>query len=112
MNLRLRYTLLADGSSDRTLLPLLNWLLEQVHPDIHIQPQFASRVPSTGMSLVQRVHLAMRLYPCDVLFIHRDAERETLAARVERNPHPGRSHRAHLHTCRTCSHDRSLAAVQ
>lgn len=83
MNLRLRYTLLADGSSDRTLLPLLNWLLEQVHPDIHIQPQFASRVPSTGMSLVQRVHLAMRLYPCDVLFIHRDAERETLAARVE-----------------------------
>lgn len=83
MNLRLRYTLLADGSSDRTLLPLLNWLLEQVHPDIHIQPQFASQVPSTGLPLIQRVQLAMRLYPCDVLFIHRDAEKEEFSARVE-----------------------------
>jgi hypothetical protein len=81
--MRLRYTLLADGSSDRTLLPLLNWLLEQAHLDIHIQPQFASQVPSTGMSLVQRIQLAMRLYPCDVLFIHRDAEKETMAARVK-----------------------------
>ncbi len=81
--MRLRYTLLADGGSDRTLLPLLNWLLEQAHPDVHIQPQFASQVPSAGMSLVQRVQLAMRLYPCDVLFIHRDAEKETMAARIE-----------------------------
>lgn len=82
MSLRLRYTLLADGSSDRTLLPLLNWLLEQSCHDIHIQPQFARQVPSTGMSLGHRVQLAMRLYPCDVLFIHRDAEKEAFSARV------------------------------
>lgn len=76
----LRYTLLADGSSDRTLQPLINWLLEQAFPDIQIRPQFAGLVK--GKTLVERAHMAVKLYPCDVLFVHRDAEKMDFEARV------------------------------
>ena len=37
----LRYTLLADGSSDRTLIPVLDWLLDRYHPDIRYRDEFA-----------------------------------------------------------------------
>ena len=38
---QLRYTLMADGSSDRALLPILTWLLRQSCGQIPIQPEFA-----------------------------------------------------------------------
>lgn len=76
----LRYTLLADGSSDRTLQPLINWLLEQAYPDIQVRPQFAGSV--RGKTLDERAHQAIKLYPCDVLFVHRDAERMDFDNRV------------------------------
>ena len=78
----LRYTLVADGSSDSTLIPILNWLFDRYHPTITYRHEFAERVPSTGLTLEERANLATKLYPCDILFVHRDAERETLETRV------------------------------
>ncbi|WP_460504647.1 hypothetical protein [Hydrogenophaga soli] len=75
------YTLLADGSSDRTLQPLINWLLEQSHPDIQIRPQFAHRIQ--GHDLLDRALQAIKLFPCDVLFVHRDAEKLPFEDRVK-----------------------------
>ena len=72
----LRYTLLADGSSDRALIPILTWLLRQSCGAIPIQPEFADlrRLPHPPKKLSERIHWSVELYPCDLLFVHRDAE--------------------------------------
>jgi hypothetical protein len=75
----LRYTLACDGSSDRALHPILDWLLRQ-----HLAPDCALQ---SGLwhdtDLVARIREAVRLFPCDLLFVHRDAERESVAKRTE-----------------------------
>jgi hypothetical protein len=80
----LRYTLLSDGSSDRALLPLLNWLLRDMHVQRAIQPQWADlgRLPRTPKGLPDRIRKSIEFYPCDLLFVHRDAEREPLDTRL------------------------------
>jgi hypothetical protein len=74
-------TLVADGSSDRVLVPLLDMLLDEHCPGPYRSPQFAE-LPA-GMPLLQRIKQAIDLYPCDLLFVHRDAEKELPAARIE-----------------------------
>ncbi|HPO14570.1 MAG TPA: hypothetical protein PLI09_14095 [Candidatus Hydrogenedentes bacterium] len=83
----LRYTLLADGTSDRCLMQVINWTLEQI-PDLYnvsISSQFAdpfmlNMSPKDGE---EHVREAVRRYPCDVLFFHRDAEKEPRENRLE-----------------------------
>ncbi|WP_088253697.1 hypothetical protein [Fimbriiglobus ruber] len=77
------YTLQSDGPTDRMLLPILNWLLSVHLPDHAVTPQFAdlrSAQPTKG--LVNRIRMALFLYPCDVLFVHRDAENDDPGVRV------------------------------
>ena len=73
---RLRYTLVADGSSDRALLPILTWLLRQCCGAIPIQAEFADLrlLPRPPKELSERINRSVELYPCDLLFVHRDAE--------------------------------------
>lgn len=80
----LRYTLLSDGSSDRALIPLLTWLLRTHRVECAIQPKWADlrRVPKPPKKLSERIRLSLALYPCDLLFIHRDAEKEPHEVRV------------------------------
>lgn len=75
-------TLLADGSSDRVLLPLLEKLLDEHCPGPY-RLQFAEQLPAGTRTLHDRIGQALQLYPCDVLFVHRDAERELPGTRVE-----------------------------
>ncbi|NJL05989.1 MAG: hypothetical protein HC911_13995 [Chloroflexaceae bacterium] len=79
----LRYTLLTDGSSDQALLPILTWLLRELGVTFPIQPAWADLrcVPKPPRKLDQRIALAVELYPCELLFVHRDAEREDWATR-------------------------------
>ncbi|NJN31517.1 MAG: hypothetical protein HC824_14655 [Synechococcales cyanobacterium RM1_1_8] len=74
----LRYTLLAEGRSDRALLPILDWLLKLQLPDVAIQADFAdlSRLPHPPKELSERIRTSVELYPCDVLFVHRDADNQ------------------------------------
>lgn len=73
---RLRYTLVADGSSDRALLPILTWLLRQSCGAIPIEAEFADLrlLPRPPKELSERINQSVELYPCDLLFVHRDAE--------------------------------------
>jgi hypothetical protein len=83
--MELRYTLLSDGSSDRALIPILNWLLQIHLNDCAIRSEWAnlrSLNKSLTSTLEQRIRLSLDLYPCDLLFIHRDAEKEPHATRV------------------------------
>jgi hypothetical protein len=83
--MEIRYTLLSDGSSDRALIPILNWLLYTHLNDCAIQSQWADlrRLnKSLQNTFEKRIKLCLELYPCELLFIHRDAEREPHEIRV------------------------------
>jgi hypothetical protein len=76
--IELRYTLLADGSSDRALMPILTWALRQQGVVCAIQSTWADlgRLRKRPKTFVERIITAWQLYPCDLLCIHRDAERD------------------------------------
>jgi len=79
----IRYTLVSDGSSDAALVPILDWLLIQNGISHPIRSNWADlrRCPPIN-TLKERVRKSLDLYPCDLLFIHRDAEREERNNRV------------------------------
>lgn len=70
------YTLIGDGSSDRALVPILNWLLQESGVGCAIQPTWGdlSRLGRRPSSLAEKICRAFELYPCDLMFVHRDAE--------------------------------------
>lgn len=80
----LRYTLLTDGSSDIVLLPILTWLLRENHVLCPIQPVWAElrRLPRPPDKLPDKIRWSLNLYPCDLLFVHRDAEKQPRDTRV------------------------------
>lgn len=75
MNERLICTLVADGTSDKMLLQPITWLLYHHLPGWEIEVNFIdpNRLPHKG-SLADRLRSAVLVNPCDLLFIHRDAE--------------------------------------
>jgi hypothetical protein len=75
----MRSTLVTDGRSDKVLLPILGWLLGQ-RTTVPIELEWAD-LPRA--SLQERVQAAVALYPCELLFVHRDAERDPRARRVD-----------------------------
>ena len=80
----IRHTLVSDGVSDANLIPIIDWSLREaggVQVSQGTRAEFW-RLPSKPLNLVERVIRAMDLFPCDVLFVHRDAEREAPGARV------------------------------
>jgi hypothetical protein len=76
MTSTLRLTLLADGRSDACLLVLLRWLVGDALRDAQIESAFADLgvVRERPRTLHDRIRKAVELYPCDILFVHRDAE--------------------------------------
>jgi len=81
----IHYTLISDGSSDRALLPILTWVLREKGNANRIQPEWAdlSRLHSPPRTLRDRILISIDLYPCDLLFVHRDAETEDPEKRHE-----------------------------
>lgn len=79
----LRYTLLSDGSSDRALMAALDWLLRK-HSRNAFVGQWADLrlLPQPPQGLERRVELCLELYPCELLFVHRDAESASYEERV------------------------------
>ena len=79
----LRHTLVSDGASDANLIPIIDWSLREVG-DVQLSQGTRAefwRLPRKPSGLVERLVCAVDLSPCDVLFIHRDAEREMPATR-------------------------------
>lgn len=81
----LTFTLVTDGSSDAILSPILTWLLRVNGVTMAVRDQWADtrRVNlSRAPTLTDRLRVALDLYPCDLLCVHRDAEREPRERRV------------------------------
>jgi len=71
------YTLLADGTSDRALIPIIDWTIIAVTGGKFLPSGKAvdpGRVKTDASSLASRIRLAKELLPTDLLFVHRDAE--------------------------------------
>ena len=75
---RLRYTLISDGPTDACLIPIINWALKErgevelahgTHAELW-------RLPEPPRQLSGRICKAIELHPCEVLFVHRDAEKD------------------------------------
>ncbi len=80
------YTLLSEGSSDKALIPILDWLLHQILPEnISVNGKWADLrlLPDPPKSLEKKISLSVSLYPCNVLFVHRDADKSGYLKRKE-----------------------------
>ena len=75
---------MADGMSDRALMPILSWLLRKLCGSLLIQPEIADlrRINPSPRGLAERISRSVELYPCDLLFVHRDVERATIEDRL------------------------------
>ncbi|MCA9697460.1 MAG: hypothetical protein KC431_08040 [Myxococcales bacterium] len=78
-----RYVLIADGSSDACLRYPIEWLLRMNGLDDY-QGEWADLRP-LGLqttTLTERLRATLTHYHADLLFVHRDAEREPLTVRM------------------------------
>ncbi len=77
----IRYTLIADGSSDKALMNIIKWLLDDLYPTIPNKGTFGDfrnlQNPPKKGDVKMQIQYACRLYPFDILFYHRDAESDT-----------------------------------
>lgn len=76
---RLRFTLLGDGSSDEALIRHVDWLVRfHVAEEVAVEAMWADLrgLQPRPSGLKARMVAALEYYPCDLLFVHRDAERE------------------------------------
>jgi hypothetical protein len=80
---RIRYALLSDGSSDRMLMPILDWLLHRHCPNYALESEWADlgRLPRPPKTLPERIRVTLELYEPDLLFVHRDAEKQPFEQR-------------------------------
>lgn len=77
---RFTATLIAEGSSDQALVPLVEFVLD-AHCTVPHITSFAVNLPSGPLR--DRIAAALSLYPCDLLFVHRDADRSAVSDREE-----------------------------
>ncbi len=80
----LNFTLVADGTSDRALIWPLMWLLKHSLPNTSIRGALADTYQAVPKprTLLQKITYAVEFFPCDVLFVHRDAENEARSSRI------------------------------
>ena len=78
MRRQLTFSIIADGGTDQLLVPILQWAIHRLDPEVEIlEPGFSKR--SGG------VKEFLRTYTHDVmlLFVHRDSENMTLEERLK-----------------------------
>lgn len=82
---KITYTLLADGRSDRALMNIIKWSIRRINERMAIDGEYADLggMKFPPKNLGDRIDAANKHYPSDVLFIHRDAENESLETREE-----------------------------
>lgn len=72
----LTMTLAADGPTDANLIPIFDWLMRDQFSSVAYRFEFASQNIARRGTLQERVQAALKLFPCDILLVHRDAENQ------------------------------------
>lgn len=82
--IRLRYTLLCDGSSDRMLFGPIRWSLRKLGVEVERESWADLRnLQIQSRTLQDRINCACEFYPCDLMIVHRDSENVPYQDRVE-----------------------------
>ena len=77
-----RATLVTDGTSDVVLVRILEWLIAQLTTaEIEVRWADLRGLSERPQGLGERLVVAKRLFPCHILFVHRDAENQEPEAR-------------------------------
>ncbi len=82
--MKIRHTLVSDGTTDANLIPIINWTLKQIGGialSEGVRAEFG-RLPKPPEGLAEKMGKAIELHPCDVLFVHRDAEKQSSESRM------------------------------
>lgn len=79
----IRYTLVADGSSDQALLPIIDRTISQNFPSLAFAGTAATSLPALKYGLEVRIQAAIKMFPCEIVFIHRDSEAQPSDNRFE-----------------------------
>ena len=79
---QLLFTLVGEGPSDDALVPIVEWTLSNPElgllPDVEFVSQFVGPAQTPGLfEVVDRAIACLADYPCDLLFIHHDADGAT-----------------------------------
>ncbi len=76
------YTLVAEGSSDTLLLHVIDWLWTD-WPDLAPTGRFfdPGKCGLRRGTLTEKICHARKYFPCEVLFVHRDADSSTVETR-------------------------------
>lgn len=82
---RISHTLVSDGTTDANLIPIIDWTLKRVAGVDISEGTHADfwRLPKKPDGLADKIIMAVALHPCDVVFVHRDAEKEPRNKRIE-----------------------------
>jgi hypothetical protein len=69
--------LLAEGSSDKALLPIVRWVLANATPvEVRVEWIDTTSFRTRATSLRDKVEAARLVCHCDLLFVHRDADNQ------------------------------------
>ena len=81
----LRFTLVTEGPTDAVLLHILRWLLINNGVIRPIESVWADlrQLPTPPTKLEHKIAAAWELYPCDLIFIHRDSDKEPKAHLID-----------------------------
>jgi len=86
----IKFTLIADGTSDKALVNIIKWLLDDLYPEVPNKINFADfkylKKPPLKKDIVSQINTARKYYPFDILIYHRDAESnkiETVEDRIK-----------------------------
>jgi len=79
---QLLVTLVGEGTSDEALLPIIEWTLKNpalgLLPDVELLLRFVGPDDTPGMyDVIERALATVAELPCDLLFIHHDADGPT-----------------------------------
>lgn len=79
----LRYSLIADGSSDACLVHPVNWLLRELgHEEVEGRWADLRGLGGDVSSLEQRIRVTHEYFPAQLFLVHRDAEATSLDDRL------------------------------
>ena len=77
MSRQLTYAVVADGTTDRLLVPIIEWAIHRLDPEVEIlEPEFRRRSGGVAAFLSSYDSAAM------LIFVHRDAEKIPLEERM------------------------------
>lgn len=72
----INYTLLSEGTTDKALLAIIDWLFRSKRSDLAVNGDWANiaAMPVRLPSLAAKIRASIEAYPCDILFVHRDSD--------------------------------------